>query len=161
VSAPDLRYLVDVSLLPLIPRGAWCWWDHYSGMLPCIYHNARTNPPFVLEDGQSLWFDRGALHLDLSPPDVVGGFPVRLDALGWALAVLARWYDIYIGGVNDIVAMSGHDERTLWSAWSPGSAARLLAHGEDGWEEFDHADPLQKRRIVAAILRKGRPGVAS
>ncbi len=73
-----------------------------------------------------------ATCLDLSPPDVVDGVPVRLDALGWALDVLDAWY--------------GDDPLPL-------DDVEPLAPGET----LDAG----RRRVVADLLRKGRPGVRS
>jgi hypothetical protein len=97
--------------------------------------------------------------LDLSPPDVVGGVPVRLDALGWACAVLEAY-----GYRNAARALLGYDADVLY--WSHvqdavdidarcGRPVLDLTPGKGMYR------PEAGRAVVAEALRKGRPGVAS
>ncbi len=98
--------------------------------------------------------------LDLSPPDVVDGVPVRLDALPWGMAVIGRWYNCRFDDIDRLRAMDWGGA-TTWELVGRGGYLAMLVPEDDGHEEYDHADPNQPRRIVAAILRKGRPGVVS
>jgi hypothetical protein len=97
--------------------------------------------------------------LDLSPPDVVDGVPVRLDALGWACAVLASYG--YRDAARELLAYDADPTRwwdVLRAVDHDVSSGRLALGAALG-----HAPGSQPsaRAVVAEALRKGRPGVAS
>ena len=120
----DPRYLVRASCLPFIP----------DGVVTCYQRDGLR------------------VHecLDLSAPPERDGIPERLDALGWALAVLAKRIGVAIHSTGDLVPMG-----LKWSVHGPDwRYASILTPEDDGWEDYDHADPNQPRRIVAAALRK-------
>ncbi len=134
----DPRYLVRLDTLPFEPAGAptvgWC---------PC-----SVSPLAAWCYTCHVWPDR---CLDLSAPPERDGIPERLDALGWALAVLAKRVGILIDAIR---AMDWADS-TVWSVRAfGGRCVTILSPGDDGWEGFDMNDPNQLRRIVAAALRK-------
>jgi hypothetical protein len=122
VSALDPRYLVRLDILPPV-----------SGA-PVACMCGKCGAAWTVSSSCEHFGTVGALVecLDLSPPDVVDGVPVRLDALGWALDVLDAWY--------------GDDPLPL-------DDVEPLAPGET----LDAG----RRRVVADLLRKGRPGVRS
>jgi hypothetical protein len=97
-------------------------------------------------------------YLNLSRPDVVDGVPVRLDALGWACAVLASY-----GYRNAARALLGYDADVLhWAdvvkaAENDGRCGRPVLDLTPG--NGLHR-PDAGRAVVAEALRKGRPGVA-
>jgi hypothetical protein len=97
--------------------------------------------------------------LNLSPPDVVDGVPVRLDALGWACAVLESY-----GYRNAARALLGYDADVLH--WSHVRDA-VDIDGRCGRPVLDLTPgnglhrPDAGRAVVAEALRKGRPGVTT
>ena len=143
----DPRYLVPLHLLPPVSGAPTAYLCTECGAgwrlgFPCAHYR--------LDGGHTVEC------LDLSPPDVVDGVPVRLDALGWALDVISRWYGAHIDDIYELRAMIDG----VWQVRENGSTNTVLRETDPGYEDYDHDDPNQPRRIVAAILRKGRPGVA-
>jgi hypothetical protein len=99
-------------------------------------------------------------YLDLSPPGVVGGFPVRLDALQWALDVIAVWYGLGDWIDADAIRLKREGGKRIWGAdWDAFGGAPVLWPDDPGYEPEDDNSNEQVRRIVAAVLRLGRPGV--
>jgi len=141
----DPRLLVRLDLLPPV-----------SGA-PVAYMCSECGEAWRARDAICHLTGRAVAHLDLSPPDVVDGVPVRLDALGWALDVISRWYGAHIDDIYELRAMIDG----VWQVRENGSTTTVLRETDPGYEDYDHDDPNQPRRIVAAILRKGRPGVAT
>ena len=137
----DPRYLVRLDTLPPV-----------SGA-PTAYLCTECGAAWVGEPTCSNYNpDTGSVVecLDLSAPPERDGIPERLDALGWALAVLAKRIGVAIHSTGDLVPMG-----LKWSVHGPDwRYASILTPEDDGWEEYDHADRVQKRRIVAAALRK-------
>jgi len=105
--------------------------------------------------------DRVAECLDLSPPDVVNDFDVRLDAIEWAMHVVAVWYDLGTFTEDEVVLRREGGQLIWGAAWDAFGGAPVLWPDDPGYEPEDDNSNDQVRRIVAAILRKGRPGVAS
>lgn len=127
----DSRYLVPVSVLPFRPRG----------IPTCL-----IRPPF----GPSV-----VEYLDLSAPTKIDGIPDRLDAVGWALEVVSAWHSVYIDDLNELRPMTGD----VWRIRDRGNYLTVLRSTDPDYEEYDYEDPDQPRRILAAVLRKGRPGL--
>jgi hypothetical protein len=86
---------------------------------------------------------------------------VRLDALSWALLVISRWYAIAIDDIDAIRPMDRLGVTTWDIRAFGGRCVTVLTSSDPGYEEYDADDPDQARRIVAAVLRKGRPEVRS
>ena len=124
----DPRYLVRASCLPFIP----------DGVVTCYQRDGLR------------------VHecLDLSAPPKRGDIPERLDALGWALAVLAKRINANPIDIDDIRPMDWNGNATTWEVRNRSGYVAILTPEDDGWEEYDPADPDQPRRIVAAALRK-------
>ena len=118
----DPRYLVPLSALPFTPYG----------VAICQQRDGPRNVP----------------HLDLSAPPKRGDIPERLDALGWALAVLAKR-----------VGWSGGTDAFWWS--DDGSAGFASDDGPDAvrffvqiWPDTIGLSPADATRaIVAQALR--------
>jgi hypothetical protein len=143
----DPRLLVPLHLLPPVSGApiAYLCTECGDGLsepacLDCKHHRLYNGAPVPC--------------LDLSPPD---GVPVRLDALGWALLVISRWYGCRLDDIYELRAMTDG----VWQVRDLGRYTTVLRSTDPGYEDYDHDDLDQPRRIVAAILRKGRPGVAS
>lgn len=146
MTAPfDARYLVPLSALPFRPHGATLAWEcktcgwvfapHTGSTLSCEH----ADGPDVVD------------CIDLSAPP--GDPPARLDALGWALAVLGRRFGVKLDDIDDLRPMVWRGS-TSWELHPfAGRYTPVLVHGDPGWEEYDPTDPNQPRRIVAAVLR--------
>ena len=94
--------------------------------------------------------------------DVVDGVPVRLDALQWALDVIAVWYGLGDWIDADAIRLKHEGGKLIWGAdWDAFGGAPVLWPDDPGYEPVDDDSNDQVRRIVAAVLGKGRPGVAS
>ena len=144
----DPRYLVPLSALPFQPHGvtlAWeckvCGWVWSPFTAPALSCEHIDGPEVVT-------------CLDLSAPPTRDGIPERLDALGWALVVLAKRVGMAIDDIDAIRPMMWRDS-IVWDVYGFGGRyLTILSPGDDGWEDFDVDDLDQRRRIVAAALRK-------
>ena len=144
----DPRYLVPLSALPFQPHGvtlAWeckvCGWVWSPFTAPALSCEHIDGPEVVT-------------CLDLSAPPERDGIPERLDALEWALVVLAKRVGMAIDDIDAIRPMMWRDS-IVWDVYGFGGRyLTILSPGDDGWEDFDVDDPNQSRRIVAAALRK-------
>ena len=143
MTAPfDPRYLVPLNLLPPVsgaPTAYLCTecGAAWTGEPTCSNYNPDTAT--VVE------------CLDLSAPP--GDPPTRLDALGWALAVLAKRIGYRIDTIDELRPMIwGGSTTWAFDVFGVGYVA-VLRPEDPGWEDYDHADPNRPRRIVAAVLR--------
>ena len=144
----DARYLVPLSALPFQPHGATLAWEcKVCGWVWSPF----TAPALSCEhiDGPEV-----VTCLDLSAPPERDGIPERLDALPWALAVLAKRINANPIDIDDIRPMDWNGNATTWEVRNRSGYVAILTPEDDGWEDYDHADPDQPRRIVAAALRK-------
>jgi hypothetical protein len=100
--------------------------------------------------------------LDLSPPDVVDGVPVRLDALPWALDVLGAWLGVEFM-TGDDYRIHRQDVTRTWGAWTWGPNGAGYRQAVAAYAEVPPTgdDDADGRAVVAAVLRKGRPKVQS
>ena len=144
----DPRYLVPLSALPFQPHGvtlAWeckvCGWVWSPFTAPALSCEHIDGPEVVT-------------CLDLSAPPERDGIPERLDALEWALVVLAKRIGHRIDTIDELRPMIwGGSTTWAFDVFGVGYVA-VLRPEDDGWEDYDHTDPNQPRRIVAAALRK-------
>lgn len=146
----DPRLLVPLHLLPPV-----------SGA-PVAYMCGKCGAAWTVSSSCEHFGTVGALVecLDLSPPDMVDGVPVRLDALQWALDVIAVWYGLSDWIQADDIRLVRERGQRIWgAAWDAFGGAPVLWPDDPGYEPVDDDSNDQVRRIVAAILRKGRPGV--
>lgn len=144
----DPRLLVPLHLLPPV-----------SGA-PVAYMCSECGQAWRASGAICHLTGRAVAHLDLSPPDMVDGVPVRLDALQWALDVIAVWYGLSDWIQADDIRLVRERGQRIWgAAWDAFGGAPVLWPDDPGYEPVDDDSNDQVRRIVAAILRKGRPGV--
>jgi len=150
----DPRLLVPLHLLPPVSGAPVAYMCSECGdtlsepaCLDCKHHRLYNGAPVPC--------------LDLSPPDVVNDFDVRLDAIEWAMHVVAVWYDLGTFTEDEVVLRREGGQLIWGAAWDAFGGAPVLWPDDPGYEPEDDNSNDQVRRIVAAILRKGRPGVAS
>lgn len=136
----DPRYLVRLDTLPPVygaPTAYLCTecGAAWVGSPTCSNYNPDAGS--VVE----------CLNLSAPPGDP----PERLDALGWALAVLAK----RVGFIVYAIRAMDRTGVTTWCARGYGGrCVTILTPEDDGWEDYDHTDANQLRRIAAAVLRK-------
>ena len=138
----DARYLVPLSALPFQPHGATLAWEcKVCGWVWSPF----TAPALSCEhiDGPEV-----VACLDLSAPPERDGIPERLDALGWALAVLAK----RVGWSGDIGAFWWSDDGSAGFASDDGpDAVRFFVQI---WPDTIGLSPADATRaIVAQALR--------
>lgn len=141
----DPRYLVRLDTLPPVygaPTAYLCTecGAAWVGSPTCSNYNSDTST--VVE------------CLDLFAPPERDGIPAHLDPLPWALIVLGRRICMAIDDIDAIRAMDRIGVETWDVRAFGGRCVTILTPEDDGWEDYDHADPDQPRRIVAAALRK-------
>jgi len=170
----DPRLLVPVELLPgPVPVGA-----------PVVTDDQDRRPVYGWSPGSVLvareagaeWYPAARVALDLSPPDLVDGWPVRVDGLHVAAEMLGRAMrsEGWTGGTAGYWSAAALD-RTLQRPHAPGLRVWLpicySCRRADGWTEagdrvltwccdtvpaladIDYRDPLAERLAMAAVLR--------